>query len=241
MTELSSLFNAYNDQGSELDIYYFESKKTMDVNYKVLPQMSDISWKDHSIAGFLPEPPSSMGKFTYERSDEVEVLLSGLTSQDFTDYCTRCKETGFVIDIEYDNDQYSAYNDDGYQVEVFFWPGRTTMEIRFSWPIQFGEIDWPNRGIGSLLPKPDSTLANVSYDSSNFYAVYVSMTPEEYRRYVQKCIDVGFKSDVYKSDKYYSADYDNDISIIVSYEGFNTTYIDISGSASKDYSNYKRK
>lgn len=66
------------------------------------------------------------------------------------------------------------------------------------------------------------------------------MATDDYNNYVKKCIDEGFDKNVSKGDYSYWADYNDDIDIHVTYEGFNIVYVSISGSTSEDYSSYKR-
>lgn len=234
-------YEAYNDSGYKIDIYYYKSKKEMRIDVDSPSQMSKINWNTHNLSNVLPEPLSSDGLFRYERDDEVSVIIGNTTSEDYLGYLDKCINNGFNIDAEKSNERYNAYNANGYRVYLSHNPGNKEMSIELHYPRNYTEWKLPLTGVGVLLPGSKKASGCVVSDYGWAYTVYIeNMDRDNYEKYVEKCIKAGFDKDVRNYEDSYWADYkkDDDIGISVSCEGFNIVKISVTGKVTNDYSKY---
>ena len=241
MEELSSLFSAYNDSGYYLYIDYYTSQKQMEIRLEAPTKLSDLNWETHKIAEILPSPSSLKGNFETENSETTHVIIGNTSKNDYDDYCLIIKGSGFIIDEDSQTKDYSAYNESGYKISLSYNAGKKEMSIILDNPMEFSQLTWPKIGIGTLLPVPKSLSGQVGSDYEWTYSVYIeNMSKEDYEEYIQECIEEGFDKDIRNYEDSFWADYSDDISIRISYEGYNIVYIDISGSINKDYSDYRK-
>lgn len=241
MEEWSSLFSAYNDSGYYLYIDYYTSQNQMEIRLEAPTKLSDLNWETHKIAEILPSPSSLKGNFETENSETTHVIIGNTSKNDYEDYCLIIKGSGFIIDEDSQTEDYSAYNESGYKISLSYNAGKKEMSIDLDNPMEFSQLTWPRIGIGTLLPVPKSLSGKIGSDYEWAYSAYVeNMSKEDFDEYIQECIEAGFDKDISNFGDSFWADYSDDISINVSYEGYNIVYIHISGSVNKDYSNYKK-
>lgn len=244
MDELSTSYDAYNGEGYYIRLIYWESDKKIDINLDAPTVTGELNWSEHNISSILPSPKSKKGIFKVEDNEKNEIIVSNIGKNEFTAYCKKCQERGFKIDSKEEPKIYEAYDLNGNKINLSYNPGNKEMKIEFNYPLKTGQIVWPKVGIGSLLPAPNSLSGKVEYDSKNSYSVYIEkISKEEFNTYIQKCIDAGFNAEMSKYDTSFSADYaeDEEIDVMLSYEGFDIMHIYISGSIKKDYSSYIAK
>ena len=243
-TESSMGYNAYNEEGYHLDLWYSESEKEMDLHLEAPTETYEFNWDEHNVSSILPAPKSTIGVFKSENEEINEIIISNNTKDDYLDYVDKCKECGFVVDAQSEESAYTAYDENGNKVSISYNVGNKEMAINFEYAMVCKEIIWPTVGVGTLAPIPESLSGKVENDFGWTYSVYIEKTTrEEYEEYVGKCIEAGFNKNSSKYEDGYWADYskDEEISINVSYEGFDIMHVSVSGSISEDYSKLKRK
>lgn len=228
MNESSFGYSAYNEEGYRLSLSHSDYNNRMDIGLVVPTEVTDLNWKEHEVAKYLPEPSMKTGKFTYSGKEGIVVIVAGNSSNDFENYKNECRAFGFSIDEEVDDDYFTAYDQEGYKVTLYYTPGNKEMKIDLDYPMQFKKIMWPIVGVGKLAPKPESLSACVVNDYGWAYTVYIENTTyEEYEAYVQKCIKAGFNKETTDYDDSFSADYSDDTYIDVEYVGFNIMCISV--------------
>ena len=240
--ETSIGYDAYNESGYKISLSYYDEKMTIRVDAPT--QMATLDWENHNISAVLPTPNSNTGVFEVENNDSTTVIVGEITAEQFEEYCNLCRNQGFVVDAKSENTSFTAYDERGYQIQIFYTSGSREMKIILDNPMEFSTITLPSVGISTLIPVPPSLSGKVGSNYDWTYSVYLeNMTKEDYSAYIQECTKAGFSKDVRDYGDSYWADYkdDDDISINVSYEGNNIVYISITGSLNDDYSDYKRK
>ncbi len=77
-----------------------------------------------------------------------------------------------------------------------------------SWPTDdFGNYQWPQTTLASLIPEPESKYGSIQHESSDSLWVYVGRTSKsQYDAYVEECMGMGFTVDYSKRDTYFSAE-----------------------------------
>lgn len=184
------------------------------------------SWPERGISTVLPVPDSDKitNIFDYEDSFSADIEKSSIKF--FNDYVSKCEAVGFNIDVESSSEEYSAFNEEGYKVTVYYKEYDKSISIDLEGPKVKGEISWPEIGLAALIPEPDSGVGSIESDSSDMFNVYIGETSlEDYKTYITQCIEVGFDVDYDSGEKYFHAKNKDGIDVDIDYEGFNTMHI----------------
>lgn len=187
-----------------------------------------FDWSYFELSHLLPEPESDKGRLMTDTEDNLCIYICKSSKDDYNAYVSECKNMGFTIESEKTESSYTAYNEDGYRIEL--WYDETDKEYRIDLSAQeeMTELEWPSKGIGSLLPDPYESTGKVVHDESNYFSVIVGeMDKEDFRYYVEECEDEGFTVDYSKTEDYFSAENKNGYSLTVKYAGFNTVEISL--------------
>lgn len=195
-------------------------------NYK--DAVEQISWENLILGENLPDFGYDEAEVIRDTDHSLVLYFYDIDSSKYESYIKECKEFGYTIDSEDSGSNYTAYNQDGYYLHLFYWDYADKKEIKIDLddPIESKQIIWPQSDLVRDLPIPKSLVGEVSTESSKVYAVYLVQTePAYYSEYVSLCMKNGFDVDYSKSDTYFSAENDDGISLTVKYKGFNTMYI----------------
>lgn len=179
---------------------------------------SRINWKDVELIGVIPAPPTRSGT-VYENSDEeLDASLENVSDKQYNNYLKECVDKGFDVDADKSSGSYKAYNKEGYSLNMDHYG--EYLHITLKAPRDFGTIKWPLSTAGGLLPIPESTTGEFSYEYEDSFFVYVAETSKDaYVAYVADCADSGFDVDYNKGDTYYYAKNADGWSISLRYEG----------------------
>ena len=143
-------------------------------------------------------------------------------------YVAASKEKGFTTDAKSTSYLYTAYNFDGYCLNLTYNDSLKSLSIKLQKPMEMSEISWPASNAGNQLPVPESTVGKFSYEHDDDFYVYIGNTSKEsYNNYVKACSEKGFTVDYDKGDDYYRAKNSEGWSVSIKYEGFNIMSIDI--------------
>ncbi len=122
-----SLFDAYNEDGYNIRITYYDSQMHITVTDDL--EMRTIVWPSSEVADLLPVPHSDYGNI-YTSSDTCLIIYIGnMTIDDYAEYVNECIKKGFDQDMSQTDDHYHANNKDGYHVQVEY-RGFNTVFIR---------------------------------------------------------------------------------------------------------------
>ncbi len=184
------------------------------------------TWPTDGLGAMLPAPDSENIRIGYELDDTFKADIEKATSADFQAYISKCEGAGFTIDIEKSSNDFSAYNEEGYRVEFRFYDSLQCISIYLHTPKVNGTFTWPTIGLATLLPQPQTNIGTISIDSSKQFIAYIGETSlDDYKSYVNQCIELGFNVDFSNQEKLFTADNENGVSLRLEYQGFNTMYI----------------
>ena len=194
-----------------------------------------IVWSDMVMGSMLPEPPSDKGKIYENSKEELWIEAYKVSEKQYSDYITSCQKKGFNVDAEDEDYSYSAYNKNGYKLELSCYDEELT--VRLNIPIKMGKIKWPLSKLGELLPEPKSKNGNFSYVYDTSFEVYIADTSlEDYKQYVDDVQKAGFNVDYNKSERHFDAENVGGFSATVEYEGYNIMLIRIDSPDEDDLS-----
>ena len=193
------------------------------------------SWPQTEMAQMLPVPKFRIKSF-YDSPDRISATFTKVSEARFQEYVKSCKELGFTEEAEESSEYYTAFNKEGYHLELDTYGGNNTMNLYFSAPKEMAEFSWPDSEAGRMVPAPPVTYGVIEWEYEDGFCIYVgNMTREDFARYVDSCRAAGFSADYRKeSDSFYAENEKGD-SLSVSYEGFRTVCISLYCSDGYDY------
>jgi DNA-directed RNA polymerase subunit RPC12/RpoP len=169
---------------------------------------SNIDLSNVELSDHLPMPENQYGKIDTDRNDLLIFEIYKVDKADFKSYVKKCDDSGYNIDLEYENwdTVYGAFDKNGYSIRIIFDGSDEEYHVTLKAPEKMNEFEWPTSGPGSLIPATKSLYGRVSWNNSEQYIVHVgNMTISDYNDYVKQCELNGFNIDFSKSEKYYKA------------------------------------
>jgi len=110
-------YTAFAKKGYKLEILYLETSKEMNVKVSVQDELEKLNWSDSNLAKLLPVSTSKVGKIIEDTDKKYQVLL-GTTLQEFSEYVSLCKNSGFQIDEDTKEKSFTARNEQGNKLEI---------------------------------------------------------------------------------------------------------------------------
>ncbi len=183
-------------------------------------------WSEFELSNLLPEPPSNKAEIHMNNNKELWLDTIKITEPEYNNYIDACKEFGFVIEEELTGYMFTAYNSEGYKIDLRYF--NEELGINLDAPMEMSEIIWPTSDVAKLIPVPKSNTGNISYEKSDKFFIYVGNTSiSDYNEYVQACLEMGFDVDYDKGDKHYYAYNEQGYDLDVCYEGNNVMSVEI--------------
>ena len=188
---------------------------------------SNFAWPTSHLGNIIPKLDKVSGEIKYDKSDSLYMTLENISENQYLEYIESCKGRGFTIDIKEVNNSFSAFNSDGYKVDVSHFSSND-MWITVDSPILMGNFNWPQSNIAKLLPVPSSNYGKIEWESETGFVIYVGNTKKsDYDNYVNSVYELGFNVGYNKGDDYFYAYNTNGFSVNIKYEGFNTMFVRI--------------
>ena len=114
----STSYNAFNDKGYKLRLYYTDSNSEMNIDVDPPIEMATITWPTSQAGRKLPVPHSTTGKFSYEHDDKFFVYIGNTTKADYSAYVAACSDMGFSVNYKKGEDYYFSDNAEGWHVDI---------------------------------------------------------------------------------------------------------------------------
>lgn len=189
----------------------------------------EYDWPTGELAQMLPPMDVKCADVLEDESSLSIRVEEGASKEGYESYVSECKERGFSVDAESDEAEYSAYNEEGYFLELRFSEyGDPDMNIDLHMPRTNEELAWPGHGLAALLPAPGKAKGSISTDTSRQFHAYVGdMSKEEFKSYVDACMEKGFTVDYSNDEDCFTADDAVGNSLRLEYQGFNTMYVSL--------------
>jgi hypothetical protein len=182
----------------------------------------DDAWPTGKLAQMIPAMNHACD-YVFEGTNTLSITVKdGITQAEYDQYVSDCKDAGFTVEAEETTDSYNAFNDDGYELDLYFTTLSTgnSMNISLDAPETLTTITWPTSGPAALIPNPGKTTGKIQYDTSDeFYALVGEMPKDEFGTYVNDCMTAGFAVDYSRSDTMFMADDATGNSLTVEYKG----------------------
>lgn len=189
---------------------------------------SRYDWNDVKLSSLLPEPESKWGNLSSNREDYLSLSVHRLTNEDYIEYISACVDMGFSIDAEQEDNSYSAYNEDGYVLDLYYTASDKTLRINIDAPMEMGTIEWSDSEIAKLLPIPNSTEGKIERDDEQGFEVYLkNISKADLDAYISECKELGFTQNYEKEDDSYYAQNADGYQFTAEYDGCNVVFLSI--------------
>ena len=173
---------------------------------KLQAQSVTYEWPSVGLNQYLPIPPTEYGNIKTDDETRFNIEIYQVSSEDFEGYVKNCKEKGFTISTTKTDSVFYAYHAEQYELDIFYWEDKETMDIFLDAPLKMSEIKWPDSKLVKQIPQPESLTGNIRWENSEYFGVYIAnTTPEQYNEYVDRCIEAGFTIDYSRGDKTFHA------------------------------------
>ena len=195
---------------------------------KLQAQSVTYEWPSVGLNQYLPIPPTEYGNIKTDDETRFNIEIYQVSSEDFEGYVKNCKEKGFTISTTKTDSVFYAYHAEQYELDIFYWEDKETMDIFLDAPLKMSEIKWPDSKLVKQIPQPESLTANIRWENSEYFGVYIAnTTPEQYNEYVDRCIEAGFTIDYSRGDKTFHAYNKAGYYLVVEQHLFDKIYISI--------------
>lgn len=131
--QLTSSFDAYNESGYELSLFYTDSDKEMHIDVDAPVKYGELKWSDSGLGKLLPKPVSKVGEIKKDDDKGFEAIVADTSIEDFKAYVKQCSDKGFSIEAKESDKSYAAKNADGYKLSVEY-TGRNVISISVDEP-----------------------------------------------------------------------------------------------------------
>ena len=176
----------------------------------------------------MPQIEGGKGEVVTNNEEYFGVEYYGITESGFEDYKKECKKQGYTIDIENTGSLFEAFNADGYNIRVTYSDSNKKLHVTMTDDMDMQKFIWPDSVVAKLLPIPKSDQGRLQSSSDTCLIIYVGNTTfDEYKEYVNACIEKGFSKGMSQTDDHYHAENVDGYSVKVEYRGFNTIFIRI--------------
>lgn len=195
---------------------------------KLQAQSVTYEWPSVGLNQYLPIPPTEYGNIKTDDETRFNIEIYQVSSEDFEGYVKNCKEKGFTISTTKTDSVFYAYHAEQYELDIFYWEDKETMDIFLDAPLKMSEIKWPDSKLVKQIPQPESLTGNIRWENSEYFGVYIAnTTPEQYNEYVDRCIEAGFTIDYSRGDKTFHAYNKAGYYLVVEQHLFDKIYISI--------------
>lgn len=124
--ESTGSYRAFDDEGCQLVIYDFGDEISVYLDAPV--DFLEIAWPQSGMGALLPEPSSMLRHYYSDSNDYFSCYVGNTSKEDMQSYIDMCLNAGFDVDYYRSNDSFSAENENGNSLTVFY-HGFNIMEI----------------------------------------------------------------------------------------------------------------
>ncbi len=205
-------YEAYNEDGYSLKLYYYSSNEELSITLEEPIQMTEIVWPTSQAGKKLPKPKSTIGKFSFEHDDNFSVTIGNTTKSDFKEYVSSCSEKGFNVDFDKGDNYYYAYNTEGWHISLDY-KGNNIMSITVRPPDENSEEIITNTTTTTTSSKEETKESS----NSNKLDPDFKAAMDSYEKFMDEY--------VYFMKKYAESD-GTDLSIFTDYADYMSKYAD---------------
>lgn len=96
--------------------------------------ISKFEWDNMALAEIIPEPESNLGSHLMNSEDYLSVDVHEVSKEAYKEYVNDCREKGFTVDMSETDGYYSASNEAGYKLILYYFEDEQKMSIDLTAP-----------------------------------------------------------------------------------------------------------
>ena len=150
--------------------------------------------KKEALDKHLPE--TDLGEYDinyYISLGHMDADIDDVSEEGFRQYIDLCKKSGYTIEIAEDENEFIAYNEEGYKIDVDYYSWGEYLDVTLYLPKELTTIKWPKSKVAAVAPQPKSNYGKIEHDSSDGFELLVGNTSlEEFQDFSEECMDAGF-------------------------------------------------
>ncbi|MGM9818349.1 MAG: DUF6591 domain-containing protein, partial [Paludibacteraceae bacterium] len=160
-----------------------------------------FEWLETGLSTELPEIHGTGGYIWKNSDEELDLYIEGISYSQFDAYIVSCKEKGFTIDAVKDTDKYTAFNSDGYKLELQHWSWER-LDINLKAPLIGDEnFEWPSHAFAGLIPRKNGKTGTIETANEEMLKIILyDVSSSEVKSYISECESTGFTIDSKKKD-----------------------------------------
>lgn len=198
------------------------------INSNTSKNVYNFKWDDIVLGKVIPEPETNLGEIISNSENRLSLYAHNTDTTQYETYVDKCKEKGFTTDVEYANRTFKAFNTEGYKLELRYTESEKKMSISLDAPKKFGTFEWVENEYTKLIPKPESNIGEIKKNDEKGFILYVAqMNKDKFKEYTKLCLDKGFKTEPFESEKSYTVKNEEGYKLHINYEGNNVVKIEI--------------
>lgn len=155
-----TLLKAFNDKGYNIIVSYTKSEKSMKISLYSPKEMDEFEWPTTGLGSMLPKPKSNYGKIEWNSSESFIITVGNTTIEEYDEYVKECENFGYTIDYIKGEENYSAKNSEGYDLDVSYL-GWNVISISLKVPEEQKEQESTNNNL------PTNNVENTTETETN--------------------------------------------------------------------------
>ena len=178
----------------------------------------NFEWLDTGLSAKIPTISATKGKYMTNSDTELDVTVEGFSYSQFEKYITECKNMGYTVDSVKDTDEYSAYNSEGYYLELQYWSYNEKLDINLKAPLSGdANFQWPTHSFSTMIPEITGKSGKTEIANDEKLKIWIyDVTESDFSTYIAECENKGFTVDSEKNAKSYSGFNTDGYKLIVS-------------------------
>ena len=188
------------------------------VNNNVDSNDEKIIWLETGLSTKVPEVENKKGKIWKNSETELEISLDDISYNEFERYVTKCNEFGYNVNATKKTDEYLAYNNDDYYLDLSYIGSK--MYIKLYAPLKGEEnFEWPTHQFATMIPKLENKEGSIKTKEENKleFSLY-DIKESEIEQYFNDCEKIGFSIDIKKEENSFKGFNKDGYKLSISYD-----------------------
>lgn len=205
-----------------------EEKQVEEAQLKEENYNSIYTWPSSGLSRYLPKPDSPNGIIENDTKEIFEIEVYKVSFDEYKNYVENCKNTGFSLYTTEYNKTFTAYNEDEYVLNLYYFDENERLAVNVKAPYEIAKITWPKSDLVKFIPKPSSSEGHIFFENDTEISVLIAnITKEQYIEYVDKCMKKGFDVDYSRGEKVFEGNNKKEYSLRVESRPFDKMYISL--------------
>lgn len=102
---------------------------------------TEFEWSNMVLCEILPEPESNYGDLSINSEDYLSIDILETSEEQYRSYVSACREKGFTVDVEEYDTTFTAKNEAGYELMLYYFESDEEMSIDLTAPSESTKED----------------------------------------------------------------------------------------------------